>query len=212
MHCIGQRKFNDGAPYLWNLWQITITNFFQTGKGVPVLVPQAWRQMLSYLVDPEVRRGAQITPDNKYIFAASRKCLIETNPLQMYGRGGRPMYTPQLMSMLHPTADVHVTPHSWCPCYTPQLVSMLHPTADVHVTPHSWCPCYTPQLMSMLHPTAGVHVTPHSWCPCYTPQRMSMLHPTAGVHVTPHSWCPCYTPQLCPCKLFWRHQQFVDLL
>ena len=51
------------------------TTLFQTGKGVPIIVPHAWRDLLKYVTDPTVRRESGILSENKYIFAASRKSI-----------------------------------------------------------------------------------------------------------------------------------------
>lgn len=55
-----------------------ISHAFQTGKDVPVVVPEDVRRILQYLADSEVRRAAGISTANPYIFAnnGKSKCAI----------------------------------------------------------------------------------------------------------------------------------------
>lgn len=46
---------------------------WQTGRGVPLLVPEECQEVLSYLASAVTRRAAGISPSNPYMFPASRK-------------------------------------------------------------------------------------------------------------------------------------------
>lgn len=41
----------------------------QTGRGVPVLIPNETKKVLGYLSNPVARQRANIRPENNYMFA-----------------------------------------------------------------------------------------------------------------------------------------------
>lgn len=43
--------------------------FMQTGRGVPVLIPNETKKVLGYLSNPVARQRANIRPENNYMFA-----------------------------------------------------------------------------------------------------------------------------------------------
>ena len=46
---------------------------FQTGRGVPVIVPPQAKEALAFVCDPKNRQRAGVSSDNPYIFALPGK-------------------------------------------------------------------------------------------------------------------------------------------
>ena len=55
--------------------------FFQTGRGVPVLIPNETKEVLNYLSNPIARIKANIKPENPYMFANTGKSSAFVMPL-----------------------------------------------------------------------------------------------------------------------------------
>jgi len=50
--------------------------YFQTGRGVPVIIPSDARDTLQFLADSDVRKKAGILRDNPYLFANNGKQFL----------------------------------------------------------------------------------------------------------------------------------------
>ena len=68
-----------GPAYLFLTIHTILCYFFQTGRGVPVLVPQDVATALAFLANRQIRRSSGIKDDNQYLFANSGRQLVVYN-------------------------------------------------------------------------------------------------------------------------------------